>query len=151
MSTARVAHWTPEYGPAVPGQMRRAVRAKLTEWGARPDDGALLALDVTVSELVTNAIKFGGVIGRLDLFLYLDDETMTVEVWDGEGPTQPHIPDADDHDESGRGLHLVNTLVERLWCTRDGCEFAKKVCAEIPLTTPARTADHPRPSALATA
>ncbi|WP_069172004.1 ATP-binding SpoIIE family protein phosphatase [Streptomyces griseus] len=85
---------------------RRLVTDQLTRWGL-----ADLA-DVTelvVSELVGNAMRYGGGPGRLRL---LRDERIAVEVAD-TGPDLPQIQHAGVSDEGGRGLQLINMLCRR--------------------------------------
>ncbi|MFD9593095.1 ATP-binding protein [Kitasatospora sp. NPDC059973] len=139
----QIAHFTPEYHPKAPGDMRRQTIAALSEHGVGLDAGAELAIELTVTELVTNGMRYGGIVGRLDVFLYLETGGfLTVEVWDGEGAVEPVIKQAADDDDSGRGLALVAGLAERLWWER--ASFAKKVCARISLRTPAESALDPR-------
>ncbi|GAA2976161.1 SpoIIE family protein phosphatase [Streptomyces flavovirens] len=85
---------------------RRLVNEQLTRW-----DLADLA-DVTelvVSELVGNALRYGGGPGQLRL---LRDDRLRVEVSD-TGPDLPQIQHADVQDEGGRGLQLINLLCRR--------------------------------------
>lgn len=85
---------------------RKLVTEQLSQWGL-----AELA-DVTelvVSELVGNALRYGGGPGRLRL---LCDERLQVELAD-TGPDLPQIQHADVSDEGGRGLQLINLLCRR--------------------------------------
>ncbi|MGW4229108.1 SpoIIE family protein phosphatase [Streptomyces sp. NPDC004980] len=85
---------------------RKLVTEQLDRWSL-----AELA-DVTelvVSELVGNALRYGGGPGRLRL---LCDERLRVEVAD-TGPDLPQIQHADVSDEGGRGLQLINLLCRR--------------------------------------
>jgi anti-sigma regulatory factor (Ser/Thr protein kinase) len=66
-----------------------------------------------VSELVTNAIRYGGAPIQLRL---IRDRTLICEVSDTSG-TFPHMRRARIYDEGGRGLLLVAQLTDR-WGTR---------------------------------
>ncbi|MGW1768006.1 SpoIIE family protein phosphatase [Streptomyces sp. NPDC002073] len=85
------------------GRARELARTKLLEWGleALADTTELL-----VSELVTNALRYGE--GEIRLRLLLD-RTLVCEVWDA-GLVQPRRRRARDTDEGGRGLQLVQLL-----------------------------------------
>ncbi|MEU1124047.1 ATP-binding SpoIIE family protein phosphatase, partial [Streptomyces sp. NPDC005899] len=85
---------------------RGLVTEQLGRWGL-----ADLA-DVTelvVSELVGNAMRYGGGPGRLRL---LRGERLLVELAD-TGPDLPQIQHAGESDEGGRGLQLINLLCRR--------------------------------------
>ncbi|WP_308297320.1 MULTISPECIES: serine/threonine-protein phosphatase [unclassified Streptomyces] len=69
--------------------------------------------ELMVSELVTNAIRYGRSPVQLRLIL---QSTLTCEVFDA-GSTAPHLRRARTFDEGGRGLLLVAQLAER-WGTR---------------------------------
>ena len=84
--------------------------------------------DVTlvVSELVTNAVVFGG--GDVTLSVGLDDGTIQVEVTDAE-PDLPDTPPAAVNADAGRGLLLVSRLARR-WGVRPA-DGGKVVWAEL--------------------
>lgn len=85
---------------------RKLVTEQLSRWGLTE------LADVTelvVSELVGNALRYGGGPGKLRL---LCDERLRVEVSD-TGPDLPQIQHADVSDEGGRGLQLINLLCRR--------------------------------------
>jgi hypothetical protein len=84
-----------------------------------------------VSELVTNAIRYGT--GPIQLRLIVQS-TLTWEVSDASG-TAPHLRRARTFDEGGRGLMLVAQLTER-WGTRYGRD-GKVIWAEQVLTAEA--------------
>lgn len=65
--------------------------------------------ELVVSELVANALRYGGGPGQLRL---LRDDRVMVEVSD-TGPDLPQIQHADVQDEGGRGLQLINMLCRR--------------------------------------
>ncbi|MCH0572043.1 SpoIIE family protein phosphatase [Streptomyces sp. MUM 136J] len=91
--------------------------------------------ELIISELVTNAIRYGE--GPIHLRLILQS-TLTCEVFDAAG-TAPHLRRARSLDEGGRGLMLVARLSDR-WGTRYSRE-GKVIWAEQSLS-----ADGSRPS-----
>ncbi|MFF8772030.1 SpoIIE family protein phosphatase [Kitasatospora sp. NPDC015120] len=95
---------------AMVAHSRRFTRETLTEWGL----GALADwAELLTSELITNALVHAGSPTQLRLFC---DRTLTVEVADRDSAT-PRIRRADEEDEGGRGIHLVNELAHR-WGSR---------------------------------
>lgn len=101
--------------PAAVSAARRFAGARLAEWGLGE---ASFTTELVVSELVTNAIRYGEPPVRLRL---IRDAALTCEVSDA-GSTAPHLRRARAFDEGGRGLLLVAQLCERWGCrhTRDG-------------------------------
>ncbi|MGR8010756.1 ATP-binding SpoIIE family protein phosphatase [Streptomyces hypolithicus] len=88
------------------GIARELVRERLSHWQLTE------VTDVTelvVSELVGNALRYGGGPGQLRL---LRHDRLAVEVSD-TGPDLPQIQHTDLSDEGGRGLQLVNMLCRR--------------------------------------
>jgi PAS domain S-box-containing protein len=83
--------------------------------------------ELLVSELVTNALRYGE--GEIRLRLLLD-RTLVCEVWDG-GLVQPRRRRARDTDEGGRGLQLVQ-LLSAAWGSRR-THRGKTVWFEMPL------------------
>ncbi|MFE4604127.1 SpoIIE family protein phosphatase, partial [Kitasatospora indigofera] len=106
----RVAEWDVEPDPAAVGPVRNACARKLAEWGL---DDISFGTELILSELITNAVRYGKVPIRVRLLL---TETLVCEVSDGSS-TAPHIRRAKDTDEGGRGLFLVARYAER-WGTR---------------------------------
>ncbi|MFF7987644.1 ATP-binding protein [Streptomyces sp. NPDC007901] len=90
--------------------VRRSVCERLSEWEL---EESAFSAELIVSELVTNAIRYGGGSIRLQL---IKDDTLIFEVWDGS-TTTPHLRRAQPSDEGGRGLFLVAQLTQR-WGTR---------------------------------
>jgi anti-sigma regulatory factor (Ser/Thr protein kinase) len=84
-------------------------------------------MELVVSELVTNAIRYGG--GPIQLRLIRDD-TLICEVSDGS-TTAPHLRRARTFDEGGRGLFIVAQLAER-WGSRQRAD-GKTIWAELAL------------------
>ncbi|MEU6557045.1 SpoIIE family protein phosphatase [Streptomyces sp. NPDC046915] len=105
----------------VVGQAREMASRKLDDWGLGElgDTTQLL-----VSELVTNAIRYGRPPIRLRL---IRDRNLICEVSDSSS-TSPHVRRALETDEGGRGLFLVANLAE-LWGTRYH-ERGKSIWAE---------------------
>ncbi|MGW4610335.1 ATP-binding SpoIIE family protein phosphatase [Streptomyces sp. NPDC004532] len=111
---------------------------QLAHWGL--PEAAFLA-ELVVSELVTNAIRYGGSPVQLRLIRH---DTLICEVSDG-AHTAPHLRRARTFDEGGRGLFIVAQLAER-WGTRQQSD-GKTIWAELAL--PPATVPAPAP-ALAT-
>lgn len=92
------------------GNPASTARKLVTEQLARWELGELADVtELVVSELVGNALRYGGGPGRLRLLL---DERLQVELAD-TGPDLPQIQHADVSDEGGRGLQLINLLCRR--------------------------------------
>ncbi|MEU2406214.1 SpoIIE family protein phosphatase, partial [Streptomyces rubiginosohelvolus] len=96
--------------PAAVAGARRFASETLTAWGL---DGLSFTTELIVSELVTNAIRYGRSPIRLRM---IRQSTLTCEVSDANS-TAPHLRRARTYDEGGRGLLLVAQLAER-WGTR---------------------------------
>lgn len=92
------------------GRARELARVQLTAWGL---DDLVDTAELLVSELVTNALRYGE--GEIRLRL-LRDRTLVCEVWDA-GLVQPRRRRARDTDEGGRGLQLVG-LLSAAWGSR---------------------------------
>lgn len=129
----RVAVWTLPADPAVVSTARTLVGQQLAAWGLSglADDTGLI-----VSELVTNAIRYGEGPVRLRL---IRDRGLVCEVTDGNSAA-PQMRMARSGDEGGRGLFLVMNLSRR-WGTRYG-GYGKTVWSEQPLPD----TDRPQPS-----
>ncbi|MFF4788189.1 SpoIIE family protein phosphatase [Streptomyces sp. NPDC001276] len=119
-----VGDWALPREPRSVGRAREYARAQLTAWDLEPltDTTELL-----VSELVTNALRYGE--GEIRLRLLLD-RTLVCEVWDS-GLVQPRRRRARDTDEGGRGLQLVG-LLSAAWGSRR-TPRGKTVWFELPL------------------
>ncbi|MEU1214039.1 SpoIIE family protein phosphatase [Streptomyces sp. NPDC005790] len=89
---------------------RELARAQLAAWDL---DDLIDTTELLVSELVTNALRYGE--GEIRLRL-LRDRTLVCEVWDA-GLVQPRRRRARDTDEGGRGLQLVG-LLSAAWGSR---------------------------------
>ncbi|MEU2778087.1 SpoIIE family protein phosphatase, partial [Streptomyces sp. NPDC007162] len=110
LAADRIATWDLTPDPALVGEVRAAALGKLTEWGL---DDTAFAMELILSELVTNAIRHGAGPIRVRL---LHHRTVICEVVDA-GNTAPHLRRAASTDEGGRGLFLVAQLA-RAWGTR---------------------------------
>ncbi|MEZ0089193.1 SpoIIE family protein phosphatase [Streptacidiphilus sp. EB129] len=91
-------------------EARRIAAAQLDAWGLTE---AGFVTELVVSELVTNAIRYGAPPIQLRL---IHDRSLICEVSDGN-PSSPHLRRARVFDEGGRGLLLVAQLTTR-WGTR---------------------------------
>ncbi len=117
--------------PADPGEVAHArslACGRLADWEV-PDEAAFV-VELVVSELVTNAIRYGGAPVQLRL---IRERGLIVEVSDG-GHTSPHLRRAAMEDEGGRGLFLVAQLTDS-WGTRY-TPAGKTIWTEVPLNPP---------------
>ncbi|MGW2288686.1 SpoIIE family protein phosphatase [Streptomyces phaeochromogenes] len=123
---SQMASWPIPPEPAQVATARELTTHRLAEWGLGEVG---FAAELVVSELVTNAIRYGGPPVNLRL-LWDRQRKLICEVTDG-GHTSPHLRRADLDDEGGRGLFLVAQLTDR-WGTRSSRQ-GKTIWAEIPL------------------
>ncbi|MFD4227478.1 SpoIIE family protein phosphatase [Streptomyces sp. NPDC058545] len=100
----QVADWTLPADASVVSTARRLVDQQLTAWKL---DEAAYTTELIVSELVTNAIRYGE--GPIRLRLIHDQERLLSEVTDANSAS-PHLRHARDSDEGGRGLYIVMRL-----------------------------------------
>ncbi|MFD9036108.1 SpoIIE family protein phosphatase [Streptomyces sp. NPDC059567] len=119
-----VGDWRLPREPRSVGRARELARAQLTAWDLEP---LVDTVELLVSELVTNALRYGE--GEIRLRL-LRDRTLVCEVWDA-GLVQPRRRRARDTDEGGRGLQLVG-LLSAAWGSRR-TPRGKTVWFELPL------------------
>ncbi|MCX5408793.1 SpoIIE family protein phosphatase [Streptomyces sp. NBC_00335] len=122
LHTDKVAVWDLPADPSFVAQARRGATDQLTAWGL---DEAAFVTELVVSELVTNAIRYGE--APIQLRLIHEGTTLICEVSDASG-TAPHMRRARIFDEGGRGLLLVAQLTQR-WGTRHTL-FGKTIWAE---------------------
>lgn len=108
-----VATWDLAQDRTTPATARVLVRDRLQGWGL--DEDTVDATELIVSELVTNAVRYGTPPLRLRLLL---DSTLTCEVHDGSR-SSPHLRHARTVDEGGRGLFIVSRLASH-WGARHG-------------------------------
>ncbi|MCX4988692.1 MULTISPECIES: SpoIIE family protein phosphatase [unclassified Streptomyces] len=119
-----VGDWTLPREPRSVGRAREYARTQLVAWDLEP---LVDTTELLVSELVTNALRYGE--GEIRLRLLLD-RTLVCEVWDA-GLVQPRRRRARDTDEGGRGLQLVG-LLSAGWGSRR-TPRGKTVWFELPL------------------
>jgi serine phosphatase RsbU (regulator of sigma subunit)/anti-sigma regulatory factor (Ser/Thr protein kinase) len=118
----QVVTWELEADPSAVSRARSRVSRQLAAWGLEELD---FTAELVVSELVTNAIRYGRPPIRLRL---IHDRTLLCEVSDDSSST-PHLRRARVFDEGGRGLLLVAQLA-RHWGTRHA-RHGKTVWAEL--------------------
>ncbi|MER5602157.1 SpoIIE family protein phosphatase [Streptomyces sp. NPDC002265] len=105
-SSSAVATWEIPVDPAYVREARALADRQLEEWGL----GDLqFTTELIVSELVTNAIRYGAAPIRLRL---IHHRVLTCEVFDGSS-TSPRLRHARTMDEGGRGLFLVAQASQR--------------------------------------
>ncbi|MEE1831202.1 SpoIIE family protein phosphatase [Streptomyces sp. SP17KL33] len=122
LGATQVATWELAAEPAAVARARAYVTRQLAAWGLAELE---FTAELVVSELVTNAIRYGRPPVRLRL---IHDRTLICEVSDSGGTT-PHLRRARGYDEGGRGLLLVAQLAEH-WGTRRARQ-GKTVWAEL--------------------
>ncbi|QCW79132.1 ATP-binding protein [Streptomyces sp. S6] len=129
--------------PSAVGRSRVFIRQTLQHWRL-PD--YIDAVDLVVSELVTNAIEATGITDSQPMCTAVSDEQsigvqlriidtrLYVEVWDRstETPVRKH---PDDEAEGGRGLLLIEAMTER-WDVYQSEVGGKVVWAELALAEP---------------
>ncbi|MGW3360403.1 SpoIIE family protein phosphatase [Streptomyces bungoensis] len=123
----RVATWDVRPDPAEVAGYRQAATERLAAWGL---EEAAFVTELVVSELVTNAIRYGAPPIQLRL---IRDRALICEVSDASS-TSPHLRRAHAYDEGGRGLLLVAQLTQR-WGSRQTAG-GKTIWAEQPLPVP---------------
>ncbi|MFB6826021.1 SpoIIE family protein phosphatase [Streptomyces virginiae] len=121
----RIAEWEVPGEASAVSRVRNAGAAQLAAWGL---DEISFTTELILSELITNAIRYGSAPVRVRL---LRDRALVCEVSDGSS-TSPHLRYAATTDEGGRGLFLVAQYAAR-WGTRY-TDRGKVIWAEVPLT-----------------
>ncbi|MFF4246792.1 SpoIIE family protein phosphatase [Streptomyces sp. NPDC001822] len=111
MPPDRYAAWELPYDKTAPATARRLTSKTLAEWRIEDDTGD--ATELIVSELVTNAVRYGTPPVVLRLIL---DRGLICEIRDGS-TTAPYMKYAGAVDEGGRGLFIMSHLAS-LWGTR---------------------------------
>ncbi|QKW10179.1 SpoIIE family protein phosphatase [Streptomyces sp. NA04227] len=111
MESGQVADWEVPSDPAAVARIRAACAERLEAWGL---EEISFVTELVVSELVTNAIRYGT--QPINLRLLHDRNSLICEVADGSS-TSPHLRRAATADEGGRGLFLVAQFAQR-WGTR---------------------------------
>ncbi|WP_367318895.1 SpoIIE family protein phosphatase [Streptomyces sp. HUAS ZL42] len=118
----RVATYDLDFDTTVVAEARRHATDQLTAWQL---EEAAFITELVVSELVTNALRYGR--PPIQLRLIHAGHTLICEVFDSSS-TAPHMRRARTFDEGGRGLLLVGQLAQR-WGTRHAAT-GKTVWAE---------------------
>ncbi|MFF0223698.1 SpoIIE family protein phosphatase [Streptomyces sp. NPDC004629] len=106
LSPSRIASWELPADPAVVGHARTLATDRLREWGL---EHLAPTTELIVSELVTNAVRYGA--GPVTLRL-IRHHVLVCEVFDAND-TVPRMRHARATDEGGRGLFLVARLSHR--------------------------------------
>ncbi|MFE2992873.1 SpoIIE family protein phosphatase [Streptomyces sp. NPDC059262] len=111
-----VATWPLDVEPTAPAIARRHARRQLADWGV--DDDTAYDTQEVVSELVTNALRYGAPPVLLRL---INDRMLTCEVHDS-GVSAPRLRHARSVDEGGRGLFICARLAQNwgIRYTNDG-------------------------------
>ncbi|MGW2046363.1 SpoIIE family protein phosphatase [Streptomyces sp. NPDC001858] len=125
LPASQVATWDVPADPALVAPIRKQVVEQLSAWEL---SDASFTTELVVSELVTNAIRYGS--RPIRLRLIHDAATLICEVSD-DSHTAPHLRRAKTWDEGGRGLLLVAQLTQR-WGSRHTPE-GKTIWAELSL------------------
>ncbi|MFE5812501.1 SpoIIE family protein phosphatase [Streptomyces sp. NPDC056479] len=125
LPASRVATWDIPADPALVAPIRKQVVEQLDVWSLSE---ASFTAELVVSELVTNAIRYGT--HPIRLRLIHDTATLICEVSD-TSHTAPHLRRAKIFDEGGRGLLLVAQLTQR-WGSRHTAD-GKTIWSEIGL------------------
>ncbi|KAK1176674.1 SpoIIE family protein phosphatase [Streptomyces sp. NBS 14/10] len=110
LNSSQVATWDLISDPTIVASARGLTSRKLTEWGL---EELQFTTELIVSELVTNAIRYGSAPIRLRL---IHQHSLICEVSDASS-TSPRMRHARTTDEGGRGLLIVARLTQR-WGTR---------------------------------
>ncbi|MCX4971951.1 MULTISPECIES: ATP-binding protein [unclassified Streptomyces] len=99
--------------PASVGLARHRVRDHLADWGHSIDDPVLADAVLLVSELATNVVRHGPLLEReFEVAVTaLADGSCFIEVSD-EGFTEPRLRTVAEWEETGRGLHIVESIAE---------------------------------------
>ncbi|MDX5567048.1 SpoIIE family protein phosphatase [Streptomyces sp. ID05-04B] len=125
LPASQVATWDIPADPALVAPIRKQAVQQLARWDL---GDASFTTELVVSELVTNAIRYGS--RPIRLRLIHDATTLICEVSD-HSHTAPHLRRAKTWDEGGRGLLLVAQLTQR-WGSRHTAE-GKTIWAELAL------------------
>ncbi|MFE2231038.1 SpoIIE family protein phosphatase [Streptomyces sp. JL2001] len=107
----QVEEWDVPDDPAAVSRIRAEATRRLESWGLGE---AAFTTELILSELVTNAIRYGA--SPISVRLLRDGDSLICEVADGTS-TSPHLRRAAFTDEGGRGLFLVAQMSRR-WGTR---------------------------------
>ncbi|MDT0470102.1 SpoIIE family protein phosphatase [Streptomyces gibsoniae] len=107
----QIATWDIDHHPKAVATARTQTQHQLAHWGV--DEETAYTAEMIVSELVTNAVRYGTPPMRLRL---IKDRTLICQVHDGN-PLAPRLRHAKTVDEGGRGLFIVAQLAQN-WGVR---------------------------------
>ncbi|MFB7594698.1 SpoIIE family protein phosphatase [Streptomyces sp. NPDC056160] len=110
LDPSRVAVWDVPFDVSAVSRVRTEVSRRLLDWEL---EESVFATELILSELLTNAIRYGAPPVRVRILL---GSTLVCEVSDGSN-TSPRLRRAATTDEGGRGLFLVSQFADR-WGTR---------------------------------
>ncbi len=110
LDPSRVALWDVPFDASAVSRVRTEVSRRLVDWEL---EEVSFATELILSELLTNAIRYGAPPVRVRMLL---GRTLVCEVSDGSN-TSPRLRRAATTDEGGRGLFLVSQFADR-WGTR---------------------------------
>ncbi|MEV0495012.1 SpoIIE family protein phosphatase [Streptomyces atratus] len=110
LAPSHVGEWDVEPDPSAVAGVRKEVSQWLADRGLEDET---FATELILSELVTNAIRYGDPPIRVRM---LHSRSLICEVSDSSS-TSPHLRYASTTDEGGRGLYLVAQFADR-WGTR---------------------------------
>ncbi|WP_380281041.1 ATP-binding protein [Kitasatospora purpeofusca] len=109
---AKRASWTVDRAPSAVPSLRTNAVAVLQTWGLDTDGDQSFAAILVLTELVTNAARYGRPrLGLIDVDMWLDCDRVVIAVMDSTTDT-PVRRDAGVDDESGRGLRLIGAYAE---------------------------------------
>nr|WP_236677665.1 SpoIIE family protein phosphatase [Streptomyces actinomycinicus] len=110
LAPACVATWDVPFDVTAVPRVRNEVSRRLADWQL---EEAAFATELILSELLTNALRYGAPPVRVRLLL---GRTLVCEVSDGSS-TSPRLRRAATTDEGGRGLFLVSQFAD-MWGVR---------------------------------
>ncbi|MER6361852.1 ATP-binding protein [Kitasatospora sp. NPDC001527] len=106
------ATWAVGQAPAAVARLRADVADVLQEWGVDADDDQLFAVVLVLTELVTNAGRYGRpCLGLIDVDLWLEGRRVVIAVMDSSTDA-PVMREVGADGESGRGLRLIGAYAE---------------------------------------
>lgn len=125
------------HSAAAVGTARRRVRRELVDAGLVPS--VLDDVEVVVSELLGNAVRHARAIagGVLLLGWRIEDGEVTVRVTDGGSGRTVEPREAGPMSDSGRGLHIIETLASS-WGVVEHAGGLRTVWAALPLPSTPR-------------
>ncbi|MFE6719152.1 SpoIIE family protein phosphatase [Streptomyces albidoflavus] len=110
LPSSDVAAWELDSDPKGVSTARKACSRQLAEWGMTD---LSFTTELMVSEMVTNAVRYGKAPIRLRL---IRDRSLICETHDS-GSSAPHVRHAASGDEGGRGLFMLSQMAAR-WGVR---------------------------------